>query len=1132
MQKRLSMALGLPLSEQLLLRLTTVSTLACPAVTVCAVCVPDHYTDEHVYQVGPNPPTLQQLRENFQIRDDTLRRIHADMQHVLLDLIIERLADPGSAAFLASSGPVYASLLPLVEPIRERDIDQLLSHIHLLARSPTDPASDPESGQTWQYDQGNVALAFARHCGVDVERARNLNPITDDQLDVPDPDIAETVISSPSTRNAAEPGQGIKGLLYAIAEEQARRTAYVHRGTRCDSCGEFPIKGIRWHCINCADYDLCSPCESVSPSVHPRTHVLAKIKIPISTLAQPHQVHDLWYPGDSLRHWPPLKITLRKKLASESGFDDVALEALYDQFTCLANVAFPNDPADIKAAIDRRAFNKAMSSDKWPAPLEPNFLFDRMFSFYDTDNNSLIGFEEFISGLAYLRHPRGLKGRTKDLRRALEGYDIDGDGLVSRSDFVRMMSAKYAVQRHIIHDVVAAEEAEIVAHTGDVVRSSQPISAAFTGEDVPQGETRVPDAKTLDESGEWQVAVEGQQGRVTLLEDGHAWDSRTINAVAGRYHREDDLIGQGENFRLDRAEEARERYSRVELVPIPATRDGRSSGEQGQAGNSAESHTFLVETDSRSSRGQHRLEPAQSRWTADLADVAANDPDSPTVSQRPTPTDLSRDEGTDLQPDSSFDSILNRGRSYPVPENELFFGREVLYQVIQEAVNETLDPLFYSTEDMAQQVRMTRKARQKWRRHIDDFVRRKTDMMRSSDLDPLIATAFGQSEEGPSSGTGRSRSVHLDGDDQGGDFEEPSDGDREGINIIGDDESQGLNHSEPLRSAAPSPTARASVTSVPTTRHGPEAYAQIFSQFEQQIQEQMEAIPTNMDDLEDLEMNIRQQPLEQLLEESGYSIASPEISSSAALNGSDGLSVDQNAEEDAHTELLEDISPVASHTVESPRSLHHEVNSTLDFLNEGVDQGYPESPDSSAPGVMTLANRERRLRELDDDTATSGRGDGSENHELFERSNMDSTQPTQQEEHLETRDEHGQSTGEEPSLPLGLAEHTNNSPFITDLPHNVPTHGAASFNNGPNGEQPRDKQPEDDYHDYDGDKVPSQSRLEYFARMDEEEKRILRRGGPGRLTFAEVEQICLQRGGHGQLDLLSLIDGWLEWAGF
>jgi hypothetical protein len=33
-----------------------------------------------------------------------------------------------------------------------------------------------------------------------------------------------------------------------------------HHGYVCDSCHAHPIRGMRWRCLNCADYDLCSDC--------------------------------------------------------------------------------------------------------------------------------------------------------------------------------------------------------------------------------------------------------------------------------------------------------------------------------------------------------------------------------------------------------------------------------------------------------------------------------------------------------------------------------------------------------------------------------------------------------------------------------------------------------------------------------------------------------------------------------------------------------------------------------------------------------------------------------------------------------------------------------------------------------
>ena len=48
-------------------------------------------------------------------------------------------------------------------------------------------------------------------------------------------DFAETELGIMEESQAVEPAQGLKGLLYYIAEEKAKREAYEHRGIRCDS---------------------------------------------------------------------------------------------------------------------------------------------------------------------------------------------------------------------------------------------------------------------------------------------------------------------------------------------------------------------------------------------------------------------------------------------------------------------------------------------------------------------------------------------------------------------------------------------------------------------------------------------------------------------------------------------------------------------------------------------------------------------------------------------------------------------------------------------------------------------------------------------------------------------------------
>lgn len=364
--------------------------------------------------------------------------------------------------------------------------------------------------------------------------------LVEPQQDGLDDDVAETLADDDVPEEGREPGQGyahthpslsldmlslnshassIKGLLYHIAEEQAKRQAYIHRGTRCDSCGEIPIKGIRWKCINCPDYDLCSTCEQNQSAPHPKTHLFTKIRIPIPTLAQPHQVHSLWYPGDPRRRWPSLDPAIRERLKETYELEDVQVEAWYDQFTCIANVPFENDPCKLNAAIDRRAFNKAMSPDTRP-PVSSNFLYERMFNFYDTNGDELIGLNEFVDGLVYL-----IKPKNRPLARALKGFDVDGDGIVGRQDFLRMLSAKWGVHKFMIQEMLAADEMEVRRNmANDIVASSQPISAAFGAEDVPFGQTRIPDHKALDAFGDVQISGEGVHRNVVLPDETLAYN--------------------------------------------------------------------------------------------------------------------------------------------------------------------------------------------------------------------------------------------------------------------------------------------------------------------------------------------------------------------------------------------------------------------------------------------------------------------------------------------------------------------------------------------------------------------------------------------------------------------------------
>ncbi|CAG8898071.1 unnamed protein product [Penicillium egyptiacum] len=302
--------------------------------------------------------------------------------------------------------------------------------------------------------------------------------------------------NDPSNRE----GQNLLNLLYHIAEDQARRDGYIHRGVTCNSCGAMPIQGIRYRCANCIDYDLCETCEAMQ--VHIKTHLFYKVRIPAPFLGSPRQSQPVWYPGKPSMLPRSLPRPLAKRLMKECNFENTELDALWDQFRCLANYEWANDPNKLHMAIDRKTFDRCFVPNTSIRPPPPSLIYDRMFAFYDTNGDNLIGFEEFLKGLASLNN----KSNDERLRRVFRGYDIDGDGFVERKDFLRVFRAYYALSRELTRDMVAGMEDDFLeGGARDVVLGSQPISSAFPGS-IPSGErSRTGEGKRMNSEGDMEI---------------------------------------------------------------------------------------------------------------------------------------------------------------------------------------------------------------------------------------------------------------------------------------------------------------------------------------------------------------------------------------------------------------------------------------------------------------------------------------------------------------------------------------------------------------------------------------------------------------------------------------------------
>lgn len=294
-------------------------------------------------------------------------------------------------------------------------------------------------------------------------------------------------------------GSNVLDLLYRIGEEKAKWSGYQHRGVQCNGCSMTPIRGIRYHCANCWDFDLCEACEH--QQIHHKTHVFYKIRIPAPTRGQIKLVQPKWYPGDPNACPELIPQALKMHLLQETNVDRQDLDALYDQFKCIAGSAWPDDKDGIGMAIDRNGFDKYFTSTTADRPPRPNLIYDRIFSFYDKNGDGVISFSEFATGMADLAHNTSREAR---IDRLFGAFDLNRDGYVNRRDFLYMLQAYYALNKELVHEMVFAREDAFLTDEEmlEVIHGSNPISATFGGSNFAAHRSRNGQDKHLDTAGD------------------------------------------------------------------------------------------------------------------------------------------------------------------------------------------------------------------------------------------------------------------------------------------------------------------------------------------------------------------------------------------------------------------------------------------------------------------------------------------------------------------------------------------------------------------------------------------------------------------------------------------------------
>jgi Ca2+-binding EF-hand superfamily protein len=482
-------------------------------------------------------------------------------------------------------------------------------------------------------------------------------------------------------------GQNLKQLLYYIAEEQNRVDGYIHRGVSCNSCDTKPIRGIRWRCMNCPDYDLCSDCEAAD--LHPKTHIFYKVKIPAPFFGNPRQVQKVIYPGHPEGMPRNLSADLKKRLMDELSYESHDLDALYDQFTCLADRSYPDDPTGLDGAISRAAFDKAfvpMSSINTP---RPNLVYDRLFSSYDTNHDGFIGFEEFLNGMA---STLGTSKKAR-LKKAFDGYDMDSNGFISRKDILLVFKAYYAIQKEISLDVLAHQEEEnsLDRVWSRLMPASQPLSSAFHSNLATSLSARIPPGKAADEFGE-------KRNQSNPVEPSSADNMSRFDILS-------DIV-------------------EIQLNGLDHTAE-ESSAPSVQRALRARWHRRAFYTDQDEDPTFGHPENGQ-------------------------PSQAHPFEGRRKPNPFSIPELSASSRSEIwLPEPEPDYGKEILFQLTQEGFNDLLDDVFSPRENEDLKIQETATERRKWRREIRAILKERsleTDIMRNPLNSPSESETRSESE--------------------------------------------------------------------------------------------------------------------------------------------------------------------------------------------------------------------------------------------------------------------------------------------------------------------------------------------------------------------------------------------------
>mmetsp|Transcript_33163 Transcript_33163/g.53318 ORF Transcript_33163/g.53318 Transcript_33163/m.53318 type:complete len:5108 (-) Transcript_33163:115-15438(-) len=95
--------------------------------------------------------------------------------------------------------------------------------------------------------------------------------------------LSKTKASKTSGQESDSDGSFSESNNDYTVQNSAELSRVVHTGIGCDGCGMNPIVGVRFKCVNCDEYNLCTRCEMYSEATrgHFAMHVFLKLRRPL-----------------------------------------------------------------------------------------------------------------------------------------------------------------------------------------------------------------------------------------------------------------------------------------------------------------------------------------------------------------------------------------------------------------------------------------------------------------------------------------------------------------------------------------------------------------------------------------------------------------------------------------------------------------------------------------------------------------------------------------------------------------------------------------------------------------------------------------------------------------------------------